>query len=125
MEGRKRENDEKDTHVAATVLAAAQEEITAKKSAADTAEKNAREQIRQATGQTIPTDDDIARALRQKDVCERLVLCNEEIVNAVIGRYLEELCGSASVPVVRGFASLSPLRKPHTLQEAKDIVDGR
>lgn len=70
------------------------------------------------------SDEQIVRALGDEDVRERLIFGNLSLMNAVIERYLDELAGGKSVPVVRGYASLCPVRKPKTLEEAKRIVDG-
>lgn len=75
-------------------------------------------------GETHVSEREIARALCDEGVRERLIYGNESLMNAVIGRYLDELAGGSSVPVVRGYASLRPVRKPKTLEEAKRIVDG-
>ena len=53
-----------------------------------------------------------------------MVFSNDALVNAVIERYLDELSGAKSVPVVRGLSALCPVAKPKTLGEAKKIVDG-
>lgn len=71
----------------------------------------------------IISDELLLRALDDEGLRERLIYTNESLCNAVIARYLDELSGSASVPVVRGFAALHPLPRPKTLQEAKRIVD--
>ena len=70
------------------------------------------------------TDVRIKEALRDSARRERVLFADETLVNEVIGRYLEELAAAASVPVVRGFSALRPVRKPRTLAEAKEIVDG-
>lgn len=52
------------------------------------------------------------------------VIADERLYHAVIEHYLEELEGSPCVPVVRGgYRALTVLRKPHSLAEAKTIVD--
>lgn len=66
----------------------------------------------------------LERALSDCEIKEKLIFGNEQLCNEVIGRYIEELSGGFSVPVVRGFSALSPLPKPKTLGEAKRIVDG-
>ncbi len=71
-----------------------------------------------------PTDEQLAAALSDAGRRERLVFSNDELVNAVIERYLDELSGIKSVPVVRGLSALCPVAKPKTLGEAKKIVDG-
>ncbi len=76
-----------------------------------------------ATGAEELTDERIKEALRDGARRERVLFADETLVNEVIGRYLEELA-AASVPVVRGFSALRPVRKPRTLAEAKEIVDG-
>ncbi len=70
------------------------------------------------------SDDVLIAALNDPARRERLIFADEALVNEVIGRYLDELAGRASVPVVRGFAALSPLPRPTNLREAKRIVDG-
>ena len=67
--------------------------------------------------------DNLSRALRDRDVRERLIFGNEEICNEIITRYLDEMSAPRSVPLVRGFSAISPLPRPKSLDEAKAIVD--
>lgn len=81
------------------------------------------EDEREKSAPPQPTDEMWQRVLADKEWCEQNVFGNETLCNAVIARYLDELSGRASVPVVHGFAALHPVKKPRTLQEAKEIVD--
>ena len=71
------------------------------------------------------SDEAVQRALSDPARRARLLTANEALFNDVIAAYLDELCGTAAVPVMRGFGALSPLPRPRTLEEAKKIVDGR
>lgn len=70
------------------------------------------------------TDEQLRQAIADPVRRERLVFADEQLCNEVIARYLTELAATPAVPTLRGFAALSPLPKPRTLSEAKDIVDG-
>ena len=82
------------------------------------------EQALTAAQAVEPTDEHLMAALSDEGRREKLVFSNDALVNAVIERYLDELSGAKSVPVVRGLSALCPVAKPKTLGEAKKIVDG-
>lgn len=74
-----------------------------------------------------PTNDVTDEFLLKELKGERLlnmVLADERICNAVIAKYLDDISGAHSVPVIKGYSALSVLPKPKTLEDAKKIVDG-
>lgn len=81
------------------------------------------EQAANGTATTDVTDTQVRAALRDAERRERLIFGDEALYNLIIERYLDELSGAASVPVVRGYSALRPVHKPKTLWEAKQIVD--
>ncbi|MDE7394536.1 MAG: hypothetical protein K2M95_00230 [Clostridiales bacterium] len=70
----------------------------------------------------VLTPEEIDALLIRPEVLDA-VLANEAICNEVIARYLSELYEQRPAPVLRGKSALCPIPRPHTLQEAKKIVD--
>lgn len=70
------------------------------------------------------SDEQLFDKLKEGGNLEKIVLSDEQLCNAVVERYIDELACAPHVPVVRGYCALRVLPRPKTLEDAKRIVDG-
>lgn len=82
---------------------------------------NKTEEVRPDAARPLTAEE--TEAFLARPETEEAIFANERLCNAIITRFLSELYEQRSAPVVRGRSALSPLPRPHTLQEAKRIVD--
>ena len=70
------------------------------------------------------SDEQLFYKLKEGGNLEKIVLSDEQLCNAVVERYIDELACAPHVPVVRGYCALRVSPRPKTLEDAKRIVDG-